>query len=39
MALKLCLESLNGVPAKDDDRTPEQRNADALMLLCKRRLD
>jgi hypothetical protein len=39
MALKLCLESLTGIPAKDDDRTPDQRNADALMLLCKRQLD
>jgi len=39
VALKLCLESLVGIPAKDDERSPEQRNVDALMQLCKLQLD
>ena len=39
VALKFCLDSLVGIPAKDDERSPEQRNADALMELCKRQLD
>src|SRR5919201_4962112 len=39
VALKLCLESLAGIPAKDDERSAEQRHADALMQLCKRQLD
>jgi hypothetical protein len=39
VALRLCLESLAGIPAKDDERSVEQRHADALMELCKRQLD
>jgi hypothetical protein len=39
VALKLCLQSLTGIPAKDDERSPVQRNADALMDLCRRQLD
>jgi hypothetical protein len=38
-ALRLTLESLTGVPPKDDERTPQQRRADALMELCRRQLD
>src|SRR5579884_2246544 len=36
--LKLCLESLVGIPPKGDPRTPEQRNADALEAACERLL-
>ena len=39
VALRLCLDSLVGIPAKDDERSPEQRNADAFMTLCKKQLD
>ena len=31
VALKRCLESLIGTPGKDDDRTQQQRQADALL--------
>ena len=34
MKLRLCLESLIGVPAKGDERSQEQRQADALAELC-----
>ena len=37
--LRLCLESLIGVPAKGDRRSQEQRQADALEDLCRRRLE
>jgi hypothetical protein len=37
--LKLCLHSLTGIPPKGDDRSQQQRNADALMELCRRQLD
>jgi hypothetical protein len=37
--LKLTLESLIGTPPKDDDRTHQQRNADALLQACERLLD
>ncbi|HEY8641411.1 MAG TPA: DUF222 domain-containing protein [Candidatus Dormibacteraeota bacterium] len=39
VALKLTLESLTGVPPKGDERTQQQRHADALMELCRRQLD
>jgi hypothetical protein len=39
VALRLTLEALTGVPPKDDERTQQQRNADALMELCERQLD
>ena len=39
VALKLTLESLIGMPPKGDDRTQQQRCADALMELCTRQLD
>jgi len=39
VALKLTLESLLGTPPKDDDRTQQQRQADALVELCTRQLD
>ena len=35
----MSLESLTGVPPKDDERTAQQRRADALMELCRRQLD
>ena len=38
-ALRITLDSLIGVPPKGDDRTQQQRQADALMLLCRRQLD
>jgi hypothetical protein len=38
-ALRLTLESLTGVPPKHDERTAQQRRADALMELCRRQLD
>jgi len=38
-ALKLTLESLTGLPPKGDERTQQQRQADALMELCRRQLD
>ena len=34
MKLRLCLESLIGIPEKGDERTQEQRQADALASLC-----
>jgi uncharacterized protein DUF222 len=34
MKLRLCLESLIGIPEKGDERTQEQRQADALAELC-----
>ncbi len=39
VALKLCLDSLIGVPPKDDERSQPQRQADALLELCRRQLD
>jgi hypothetical protein len=39
VALRLTLEALAGVAPKDDERTQQQRNADALMELCERQLD
>ena len=39
VALKLTLESLIRMPPKGDDRTQQQRCADALMELCTRQLD
>ncbi|HEX6488132.1 MAG TPA: DUF222 domain-containing protein [Candidatus Dormibacteraeota bacterium] len=36
--LRLCLESLIGIPAKADRRSQEQRQADALEELCRRQL-
>jgi uncharacterized protein DUF222 len=36
MKLRLCLESLVGIPAKGDERSQEQRQADALIELCSR---
>jgi len=39
VALKLTLDSLTGVPPKDDERTHQQRQADALLELCRRQLD
>ncbi len=38
-ALRLTLESLSGVPPKNDERTAQQRRADALIELCRRQLD
>jgi hypothetical protein len=38
-ALRMTLESLIGVPPKGDERTQEQRNADALMEACTKLLD
>src|SRR5712692_9726505 len=38
-ALRLTIESLAGIPPKGDDRTSEQRNADALSALLRRQLD
>ncbi len=38
-ALRLSLDSLVGIPPKGDDRTSEQRQADALMELLRRQLD
>ncbi len=37
--LRLCLQSLIGIPPADDERTQVQRNADGVMELCKRQLD
>jgi hypothetical protein len=34
MKLRLCLESLVGIPARGDERSQEQRQADALVELC-----
>ena len=34
-----ALNSIIGVPAADDDRTPAQRRADALVQLCRSHLD
>jgi hypothetical protein len=39
VALKLTLESLIGTPPRGDDRSQQQRQADALMELCGRQLD
>jgi hypothetical protein len=36
MKLRICLESLIGIPAKGDERSQDQRNADALIELCGR---
>jgi len=36
MKLRLCLESLIGIPAKGDERSQDQRQADALIELCGR---
>src|ERR1700736_522885 len=36
MKLRLCLESLVGIPARGDERSQEQRQADALSELCGR---
>jgi predicted HTH domain antitoxin len=36
MKLRTCLESLIGIPAKGDERSQEQRQADALIELCAR---
>ncbi len=36
MKLRLCLESLVGIPAKGDQRSQDQRQADALIELCAR---
>jgi hypothetical protein len=36
MKLRLCLESLIGIPAKGDERSQEQRQADAISELCSR---
>ncbi|MEP7105793.1 MAG: DUF222 domain-containing protein, partial [Chloroflexota bacterium] len=38
-ALRLTLESRTGVPPKGDDRSQQQRQADALIELCRRQLD
>jgi len=38
-ALRITLDSLIGVPPKGDERTQQQRQADALMQLCRRQLD
>ena len=38
-ALRIALDAIVGVPPKGDDRTQQQRQADALMLLCRRQLD
>ncbi len=34
MKLRTCLESLIGIPARGDERSQEQRQADALSQLC-----
>ena len=34
MKLRTCLESLIGIPAQGDERSQEQRQADALIELC-----
>ena len=39
VALRLTLDALTGVPPKGDERTQQQRHADALMELCRRQLD
>src|SRR5438270_13386941 len=36
MKLRLCLESLVGLPARGDERNQDQRQADALIELCGR---
>jgi hypothetical protein len=36
MKLRTCLESLIGIPARGDQRSQEQRHADALTELCSR---
>ncbi len=36
MKLRTCLESLIGIPARGDERSQEQRQADALSELCGR---
>jgi hypothetical protein len=36
MKLRTCLESLIGIPRKGDERSQEQRQADALIELCAR---
>ena len=36
MKLRACLESLIGIPARGDERSQEQRRADALSELCGR---
>jgi hypothetical protein len=36
MKLRLCLESLIGIPARGDERSQEQRQADAVIELCAR---
>jgi hypothetical protein len=36
MKLRTCLESLIGIPARGDERSQEQRQADALIELCSR---
>ena len=36
MKLRLCLESLIGIPARGDERSQDQRQADALIELCGR---
>ena len=36
MKFRLCLESLIGIPARGDERSQEQRQADALSELCAR---
>jgi len=38
-ALRITLESLIEVPPKGDERSQQQRQADALMELCRRQLD
>ncbi len=38
-ALRLTIESLVGIPPKGDDRSQEQRNADAFSALLHRQLD
>jgi hypothetical protein len=38
-ALRLTLEAVIGVPPKKDERTQQQRFADALLALCEQKLD